>query len=146
VIHIGSAIYAPQATRNIISFKDIRANDYHIHTNTVDNQELLHILTKTVDGIAIKESFNANRPGFYITDIHTFYADHKEPKITELWHRRLGHPCPQMFQKIIGNTKGIPTTVHPTKLKTGCLACSGGKLIIRPSQSKTEICIPEFLE
>jgi hypothetical protein len=40
-LKIKSSIYAPTATRNFISFQDIRANDLYIHTNVQGNIEVL---------------------------------------------------------------------------------------------------------
>lgn len=75
IIHIKLAIYAPHATRNLISFKDIRENGYHIHTDTKKKQEVIHILQNTSNGIEIKERLFAYPLGFYITQLKVFHTD-----------------------------------------------------------------------
>lgn len=62
VIHIKLSIYAPNATRNLISFKDIKENGYHIHTNTNKDQEFITILQDTCNGMQIKETFIVRLP------------------------------------------------------------------------------------
>lgn len=57
VIRIKSVIFAPNATMNLISFKDIRVNGYHIHTNTEKTQEVIHIVSNTDNGMEIKKLF-----------------------------------------------------------------------------------------
>lgn len=69
-----------------------------------------------------------------------------QPNQTELWHRRLGHPGLTMFKRIIKDSEGIPKSISPASLKDVCLACSQGKLSLRPASSKTDYRIPQFLE
>ena len=73
-IHIKSAVYAPNATRNLISFRDIRENGYHIHTSQDQNQEVIHIVTNTSDGMLIKETLFAYPLGFYVTQLNAFHS------------------------------------------------------------------------
>lgn len=94
----------------------------------------------------IKETLTVFPLGFYATRIHAFHADTPTLSITETWHRRLGHPRTQMFHKIMKDAQGIPNTVHPASLKSPYLACSHGKLTIRPSPSTTNKRIPRFQE
>lgn len=81
-INIESAIYAPKAVRNLISFKDIRANHFHIQTNTEEDKEIMNIIT----GNKIKETFTAYSPGFYVTEIHNYTIKDRSEKVTTLWH------------------------------------------------------------
>ena len=41
--HINDALYSSKSTRNLLSFKDIRRNGYHIKTMNDGNKECLHI-------------------------------------------------------------------------------------------------------
>ena len=145
-IHIKSAVYAPNATRNLISFKDIRENGYHIHTSKDKNQEVIHIVKNTSDGMLIKETLFAYPLGFYVTQLNAFHSNINDTSLYDLWHSRLGHPGMTMFQKMKRVTHGIPQNTRPTNLHQPCMACSQGKLILRPSVSKTIHEMPKFLE
>ena len=41
--HINDALYSSKSTRNLLSFKDIRKNGYHIETINEGNKESLYI-------------------------------------------------------------------------------------------------------
>ncbi|KAL0553873.1 hypothetical protein IC582_007777 [Cucumis melo] len=65
-----------------------------------------------------------------------------------VWHDRLGHPGSIMMRRIIENSHG-----HPLKnqkilqsKELSCIACSQGKLIIRPSPAKVGVESPTILE
>jgi hypothetical protein len=73
-IHIRSAIYAPNATKNLISFKDIWENGYHIQTSTDNSQEAIHIVQQTPHGMEIKETIFAYPLGFYVTQLNAFHS------------------------------------------------------------------------
>ena len=45
--HINDALYSSKSTRNLLSFKDIRKNGYHIETMNKSNKESLYIRKKT---------------------------------------------------------------------------------------------------
>lgn len=94
----------------------------------------------------IKETMFAYPLGFYVTQMHTFHMDAQETTLSKLLHNRLGHPRTSMFHKIMKSTQDISPKVHPTHIKTPCLACSQGKLVLRPSISKTIRILPKFLE
>jgi peptide/histidine transporter 3/4 len=38
-LHIEEALLYPESTRNLLSFKDIRANGFHVETGEEDNRE-----------------------------------------------------------------------------------------------------------
>ena len=42
--HINDALYSSKSIRNLLSFKDIRKNGYHIETMNEGNKESLYIL------------------------------------------------------------------------------------------------------
>jgi hypothetical protein len=107
-IRISMTIYAPKATRNLLSFKDIRENNLHIHTGIDNNKEVLQIVAKTTQGAEVRETIQALSPGLYATKIVSFHTSLQPNSILELWHRRLGHPGTTMFYRIIKDTQGIP--------------------------------------
>ena len=41
--HINDALYSSKSTRNLLNFKDIRKNGYHIETVNEGNKESLYI-------------------------------------------------------------------------------------------------------
>jgi len=42
-LNIKNAFYSPKSNRNLLSFKDIRLNEYHIETNNEGDIEYLYI-------------------------------------------------------------------------------------------------------
>lgn len=143
---IQSAIYAPNARRNLLSVKDIRANGLHVHTNTHNKSEILHLVKETPHGMEIKETLFSYISGFYVTTIQSFHAQTKDVALSKLWHDRLGHPATSMFQRLMNGTSGLPPNISPSSLHDPCMACSQGKLITKPAPSKTVFKIPAFLE
>ena len=53
--HINNALYSSKSTRNLLSFKDIRRNRYHIETMNHGNKECLYI-TSIVFGEKLVET------------------------------------------------------------------------------------------
>ncbi len=144
--HISSAIYAPAATRNLLSFQDVHSNNFHIRSTPDTHANSLQIYQETPEGIAVKETFNLFPPGIYATRITSFHTVSSQESITELWHCRLGHPGISMFSRIMKDNTGIPPNVRPSTLSWPYIACSQGKLITRPAIPKTIYNIPSFLE
>ncbi|KAK9169791.1 hypothetical protein Syun_001931 [Stephania yunnanensis] len=42
-IHVDNALYSEKSRRNLLSFKDIRQNGYHIETMNENNREFLYV-------------------------------------------------------------------------------------------------------
>ncbi|KAJ0530675.1 putative RNA-directed DNA polymerase [Helianthus annuus] len=65
-----------------------------------------------------------------------------------IWHDRLGHPGNIMMRRIIKSANGHPLKNLKVLLsqELSCAACSLGKLITRPSQTKLTQENPSFLE
>ena len=65
-----------------------------------------------------------------------------------LCHERLGHPGISMMRRIVQNSNGHPLTSRQilTFHDFNCVACSQGKLIVRPSFTKVVSDSPAFLE
>ena len=148
------ALYSEKSQRNLLSFKDIRKNGYHIETTNEGNVEYLCITTIVSGKKSVLERLPAFCSGLYYTNISSIEAhaivnqqltNHSEFII---WHNWLGHPGSIMMRRIIENSSG-----HSLKNKKilqmnefSCAACSQGKLIIRPSLAKIGIESPIFLE
>ena len=65
-----------------------------------------------------------------------------------IWHERLGHPRLSMMRRIINNSLGHPLKNQKILMPNyyNCVACSQGKLIIKPSFTKAEYESPAFLK
>src|ERR1044072_1564660 len=140
-LSIENALYSSRAHRNLLSFKDIRRNGYHIETLNEENVEYLCITRVISRRKCTLEKLLAFSSGLYCTSISlTEINVTVNQKFTDfsIWHDRLGHPGSIMMRNIITNSCG-----HPLKSqqilqsnKFTCSACSKGKLIIRPSPVK----------
>ncbi|XP_073153898.1 uncharacterized protein [Henckelia pumila] len=153
-IYIENALYASKSSRNLLSFKDIRRNGYHIETLNENNFEYLGITSIISGQKQIKEKLCALPSGMYFTTIKAVEANtctnqkFIDQQSFKLWHDRLGHPGATMMRKIIMNSHGHPLKNQKILLHNdySCVACSQGKLIIRPSPTKVDVEIPTFLE
>ncbi|CAA7024739.1 unnamed protein product [Microthlaspi erraticum] len=150
-LEISDALYSPKSNRNLLSFKDIRKNGYHIETMSEGDVEYLHITSNTQGSKKIVERLPAFSTGLYHTNISTIEANVVvNQKFTEnfiVWHDRLGHPGTTMMRKIITNSCGH--SLQNQKILPNdftCAACSQGKLIIRPSPAKITSESINFLE
>ena len=151
---INDALFSSRSRRNLLSFKDIRRNGYHIETKDEDNNEYLYITNVVSGQKQILEKLPAFSSGLYYTFIHeieshTVMAQKaSDPKCFTLWHDRLGHPGSIMMRRIIENSCGHPLKNQKILLSNEffCAACSQGKLIIRPSPLKVAVESPAFLE
>ena len=65
-----------------------------------------------------------------------------------IWHEHLGHPRLSMMRRIINNSLGHPLNNQKILMPNdyNCVACSQGKLIIKPSFDQVEYESPAFLE
>jgi hypothetical protein len=66
---INDALYYSKFRRNLLSFKDIRRNGYHIETMTENNIENLQIITIKYGQKIILEKIKALSSGLYCTNI-----------------------------------------------------------------------------
>jgi hypothetical protein len=151
---IDDALYLSRSRRNLLSFKDIRKNGYHIETMNERNCEYLHI-TSIINGQKIlMEKMQALSSGLYDTNISTIESNMVtnqklvDPKLFTLWHDRLGHPENIMMRRIIKSANGHPLKDLKILLskELTCETCSLGKLITRPSPNKVGPEAPTFLE
>jgi hypothetical protein len=138
----------------LLSFKDIRANGFHVETNDEDGEERLIMTRKHGDQKTVVESFPSIKESLYYTyvkpqsDIAVFKTIFSNQESYRIWHDRLGHPGLNMMQRIVKNSNGhnLITKDFPNQEDFLCIACAKGKLITRPSQLKIQAESMSFLE
>ena len=69
-IIINDALYSSKSTRNLLSFKDIRHNGYHLETMSENNIEYLQITSIEFGQKTILEKLKALSSGLYCTCIN----------------------------------------------------------------------------
>ena len=110
--HINDALYSSKSTRNLLSFKDICRNGYHIETMNDGNKECLYITSIVSGKKLVIETLLAFFTGLYHTPINPIESyvvvsqKFNDSKTFVLWHDRLGHPGSSMMRRIIENSKG----------------------------------------
>ena len=142
--HINDALYCSKSIRNLLSFKDICKNRYHIETMNEGNKEILYITYIIYGKRIVAEKLPTFFSGLYhttIKPIESYVVMNKkfnDPKIFTLWHNMLGHPEFSMMRQIVEQSHE-----HPLKNQKILLPnefsydpCSQGKLIVRPSFNK----------
>lgn len=149
-IEISNAFYSPKSQRNLLSFKDIRSNGYHIETTSEGKVEFLQITCISQGTKHIKEKLPAFSSGLYYTYISmvetNILVNQKFTNNFTIWHDRLGHPGSIMMRRIIKNSCGHSLKSQQILHTFPCTACSQGKLIIRPSPVKINYESISFLE
>ncbi|BBG96653.1 Disease resistance protein CC-NBS-LRR class family [Prunus dulcis] len=138
ILSIPDALYSSNSRRNLLSFKDIRLNGYHVETKKEENMEYLCITSSDTQK-RILEKLCELSSGLYYTTIRTIEAhsimdqESTGSNAFKLWHDRLGHPGSTMMRRIITNSKGHPLLTKHIMLSSDifCRACSQGKLRIQ---------------
>jgi hypothetical protein len=120
-LHIENALYSSKSYRNLLSFKDIRLNGYHIETRNEGGNEYLCITKRNLNKTCVLEKLPAFSSGLYYTYISTIethvivnqkFTNHDvNQKFTHhnkfvVRHDRLDHPGSIMMRKIIKNSCG----------------------------------------
>ena len=111
---IDNALYSSKLSRNLLNFKDIRYNGYHIETNNEGSEEFLYITSIVLGQKLILEKLPIFSSGLYYTTmriIETNVAIHQkrsDPKVFMLWLDRLGHPGSIIMRRIIENSYEHP--------------------------------------
>ena len=149
---IEDALYSNKSSRNLLSFKDIRPNGYHIETMNHDENEYLLITSIIFGQKCILKQLLSLSCGLYQTTIRSIESyDVMNQKFNDsnaflLWHERLGHPGISMMRRIVQNSNGHPLTGRQILVTDGytCAACSKCKLIIKPSFTKLHLNPPLF--
>ncbi|KAJ9539553.1 hypothetical protein OSB04_032286 [Centaurea solstitialis] len=149
-----NALYSPKSQRNLLNFKDIRKNGYHIETMDEGESEYLLITNISSGKKNVLEKLSMYSSSLYYTKISAIETNMVinrkfiDRENFTLWHDRLGHPGSVMMRKIIEQSCGHPLEnqkILQTKDMT-CVACSKGKLITRPSPAKVGFETLNFLE
>ena len=100
-----------------------------------DNVEYLYITSIISGQKLIMEKLSAFLSRLYHTIIKSnevvVNQKFNNPKVFVFWHDKLGHPGSSMMRRIIEHSHG-----HPLTNEYSCVACSQGKLIVRPSFTK----------
>ena len=145
--HINDALYSSKSTRDLLSFKDICKNGYHIETMNEGNKESLYITSIIYGKNIVAEKLPTFSFRLYYTTIKPIESyvvmnqKFNHPKIFTLWHNRLGHPRSSMMRRIIEQSHGHPLKNQKILLPNefSCDPCSQGKLIARPLLMKTKL-------
>jgi hypothetical protein len=151
---IDDDLYSSKSRRNLISFKDIRLNGYHVETTNEGSDQYLYITSIISGQKLILEKLSAFSSGLYYITIRTIELHvvinkkYSNPKMFMLWHDRLTHLGTIMMCQIIENSHQHPLKNQKILLPSDypCAACSQGKLIIKPSLSKVIVESPSFLQ
>jgi hypothetical protein len=153
-VDINKTLYSPKSQRNLLSFKDMRRNGYHIETMCEGNVEYLNI-TKISSG---KKYVLEKLPELPSSLYYTSLKENESYMVVEqkftnhrnfiIWHDRLGHPGSVMMQKIINSSCGHKLKNEKILQSNDfpCITCSQGKLIVHPSLTKIGHQYLAFLE
>ena len=114
VLHLEDALLSGRSRRNLLSFRDVRLNGYHIETLLENGIEFLCVTSQKQGNRVILEKLEMDSFGLYTIPVraHESYATKfwrlVDPDIFGLWHNRLGHPGSNMMRKLIEHTRGHP--------------------------------------
>ena len=156
------SIYAPDASRSLISYRDMRARNVHVSTAVVNDEEVLELK----QGLMILATARVGDDGMYKIVINPFdnvspislideeevcmatWVGDPEAKCCNLakgvfvdtkakpdvWHERLGHPGTTIFRRMLHLlTSHNLVTAYAGKIHE-CEACIQGKYIRKPSK------------
>ncbi|KAM2941483.1 hypothetical protein COP2_030716 [Malus domestica] len=150
VLTIKEALYSPCSGRALLSFRDIRDNQYHIETTEDNRSEFFFITSYEYGQKRIHEKLECFPSGLYITIIGGIEAHHVVDLVPQfqntllLWHDRMGHPERDMMRCILKSSHGHHLPPYIGFLP--CKACSLGKLNTQPSITKIIHNPPKFLQ
>ena len=102
ILHINDVLYSIKSIRNLLSFKDICHNGYHIETTYDNNKEYLYI-THIVSSQKLEKLVVFSSRLYYITitiiELNMVMSQKlSHPNIFMLCHDRLGHPGSPMMR------------------------------------------------
>ena len=156
------AMYAPDAPRSLISYRDLRARNIHVSTAVENDEEVLELR----QGLTILVTVKAGDDGLYKIVINSLdnvspisliddedvcmaaWVGDPEAKRRnlakgvfintkakpDLWHERLGHPGTTVFRRMIPLLTGYNLVTTKAEKTHECVACIQGKYIKKPSQ------------
>ena len=108
ILHIENAFLSSRSKMNLLRFKDVRRNGYHVETIYEQNKEYIGITSYKMGLKTIHEKLEASSMGLYcvmIKAVETYstiswrLVNHDQ---FGLWHDRLGHPGATMMRRIKG--------------------------------------------
>ena len=138
---IANAMFAPSASRSLISFKDLRANGIHTMTIVKNNKKALLLQQET----EVLTTTYAGCGGLYELPIRSGGQSHKMslaseptkpqsskrhagplplPEKVELWHNRMSHPGTIMFRRTIPILSGHKVCQGNANKIGVCFACA----------------------
>ena len=150
ILHIENAFLSSRSKRNLLSFKDVRRNGYHVETIYEQNKEYIGITSYKMGLKTIHEKLEASSMSLYcvmIKAVETYSTISwrlVNPYQFGLWHDRLGNLGALMMRRIIQNP--LKDTKVLLSKDYNCEGCSQGKLIIKPSITKVDLESPLFLQ
>jgi hypothetical protein len=95
---IDNVLFFTKSMRNLLNFKDIRLNKYHIETVNDNDIEYLYIVSNVSTGKQILEKLFVLSLGLYYTSFGTIEVNaimnqkFNKPNNFTIWHDQLGHP------------------------------------------------------
>ncbi|KAM1645147.1 hypothetical protein ACFXTN_006338 [Malus domestica] len=150
ILTIKEALYSPRSGRTLLSFRDIRDNQYHIETNEDNGSEFLCITSYEYGQKHIHEKLERLPSGLHIITICGIEAHSVAGPMPEfqdtllLWHDRLGHHGRDMMRRILKSSHRHK--LHPYVGLQPCKAYSLGKLSTQPLYTKIIHDPPKFLQ
>ena len=112
-LQIEDVLYSNKSSRNLLTFKYICRNGYHIETMNHNANEYLLITSITSGQKCISEQLSSLSCGLYQTTIRSIesYAvmnqKFNDSNAFLLWHERLRHPGISMMRRIVKILMGI---------------------------------------
>jgi hypothetical protein len=155
-------MYAPDAPRSLINYRDLRARNIHVCTAVENNEEVLQLR----QGLTILATARAGDDGMYKIVINPLdnespislideeevcmvaWAGDPEAKRRnlaqgvsvdtkakpDLWHERLGHPGTTVFPRMFPLLTGHNMVTADVGKTHDCVACIQGKYTKKPSR------------
>ena len=74
-IFIDDTLYSSKSKRNLLSFKDIQSNNYHIETNNEGNEEYFYITSMVSSQKLILEKLHIFSKGLHYTTLRSIEAN-----------------------------------------------------------------------
>lgn len=132
VLTINEALYCPNSNQNLLSFKNIRKNMFHLETTRENGIEYIYITSTQYDQKRILNKFRCLSNGLYLTTIQKTKINLiiRQAPVDEgtymLWHDWLGHPGQDIMIRTMNVSHGNPLggknfMINPKSL---CQACS----------------------
>ena len=113
ILTSAEALYSLRSGRTLLSFTDIRDNNYHAETHVENGVEFLCITSYEYSLKRILEKMKRNLSGLYTMTIRLIESHYVASPTTRtaheitLWHDRLGHPRRIAMRRILKSSHGI---------------------------------------